>query len=139
MPNLQTSRLRPSVVSGIVLLIAVLAFVGVKTFSRDLVEVRVAGVNHQNLVSSVSTNGKVEPVEFYQAHAATPGVVEKIYVDVGQKVKAGQLLVKMTDSDASAKLASATAALRSADVAAQDIHHTASHAGRIGLYCVLRP
>jgi HlyD family secretion protein len=133
MPNLQTSRLRPSTVSGIVLVIAVLAFVGVKTLSRDLVEVRVAGVNHQNLVSSVSTNGKVEPVEFYQAHAAAPGVVEKIYVDVGQKVKAGQLLVKMTDSDATAKLASATSALRSAEVAAQDIQHNGSQDERISM------
>jgi HlyD family secretion protein len=133
MPNLQTSRLRPSTVLGIVLLIAVLALVGVKTFSHDLVEVRVAGVNHQNLVSSVSTNGKVEPVEYYQAHAAAPGVVEKIYVDVGQKVKAGQLLVKMTDSDASAKLASATAGLRSAEVAAQDIQQNGSQDERIGM------
>lgn len=110
-----------------------LGIVAAKYFGRDLVEVRVAGVNHQNLISSVSTNGKVEPVEEYQAHATTPGVVAKIFVQVGQKVKAGDMLIKLNDSEAAARLASATAVLRSAEVTAQDIEHNGSTDERIGM------
>jgi HlyD family secretion protein len=133
MPSSQTNRLRPLVLLGIVTGLALLTIVGVKSFSRDLVEVRVAGVNRQNLMSTVPTNGKVEPVEEFQAHATAPGVVEKIYVEVGQKVKVGELLVKMNDSDAAARLASATSALRSAEVSAQDVQQNGSTDERIGI------
>jgi HlyD family secretion protein len=133
MPILQTTRPSPLVVVGIIVVLAVLTVVGVKSFSREQIEVRAAGVNHQNLISSISTNGKVEPVDEYQAHALSAGVVEKIYVDVGQKVKAGQLLVKMSDSDAQARLASATSTLRSAEVTAQDIQGNGTQDERIGM------
>jgi HlyD family secretion protein len=133
MPILQTTRPSPLVVVGIILVLAVLTVVGVKSFSREQLEIRAAGVNHQNLISSISTNGKVEPVDEYQAHALSPGVVEKIYVEVGQKVKAGQLLVKMNDSDAQARLASATATLRSAEVTAADIERNGSQDERLGM------
>ena len=70
---------------GIFLAAIVLVFVLVRTFTREVVEVRVAAVNHQNLLSTVSTNGKVEPVEVFQAHAMAPGVVAKVYVQVGRR------------------------------------------------------
>jgi HlyD family secretion protein len=117
----ETSRRSPTLLLGIIVAIILAIFLGVKSFTRDVVEIRVAEVNHQNLVSSVSTNGKVEPIGEFQAHATAPGVVQKIYVEVGEKVKTGQLLIKMDDADASSKLATATANLRSAEVAAQDI------------------
>ncbi len=133
MTSAQTSRPRPLVLLGIVLVLAVLTILGVKSFSGDLVEVRVAGVNRQNLISTVPTTGKVEPVEEFQAHATAPGVIENIYVEVGQKVKAGDLLVKMNDSDAAARLASATSALRSAEVSAQDVLQNGTTEERIGI------
>ena len=133
MPTNQTSRPRSFVILSTVLIAIFLAVLAVKYLSRDVVQVRVAGVNHQNLISSVSTNGKVEPVEEYQAHATAPGVVEKIYVEVGQKVKVGELLVKLNDSDAAARLASATSSLRSAELGAQDIQQNGSTDERIGI------
>src|SRR5882762_2559007 len=133
MPTPQTSRPRSFLFLSIVLIAVVLIFAAVKYLGRDIVQVRVAGVNHQNLISSVSTNGKVEPVEEYQAHSTAPGVVERIFVEVGEKVKAGQLLVKLNDSDASARLASATSSLRSAEVGAQDIQQNGSTDERIGM------
>ena len=99
MPTLETRRLNPFILWGTVLAVAVLIVVGVRSFTREKVEIRVAAVNHQNLPSTVSTNGRVEPVEIFQAHSPAPGVVEKLYVEVGQKVKAGDLLVKMEDAD----------------------------------------
>ena len=126
MPTLQTSRPRPITLLGIFLLLLILVFFGIKLFSKDIVEVRVAEVTRQNLINSVSTNGKVEPINEFPAHAAAPGVVEKLFVELGQKVKVGDLLVRMSDSGGAARIAAATSALRSAEVAAADIQQGGS-------------
>jgi HlyD family secretion protein len=133
MPTTETRRLNPVLLWGIFLAAIVLVFLGIRTFTREQVEVRVAAVNHQNLLSTVSTNGKVEPIEEFQAHAPTAGVVAKVYVDVGQKVKPGELLIKMDDSDAVARLAAANAALRSAEATMHDMEQGGSQDERIGL------
>lgn len=117
---------------GIFLAAIVLVFVAVRTFTREVVDVRVAAVNHQNLLSTVSTNGKVEPIEEFQAHAPAPGVVAKVYVQVGQKVKKNDLLIKMNDADAVSRLAAAHAALRSAQVTIQDLEQGGSQEERLG-------
>jgi multidrug efflux pump subunit AcrA (membrane-fusion protein) len=70
--------------------------------------VRTAQVTYQDLEKSFSTNGKVEPVDDFQVHAPAAGQVQDVYVDVGQKVKAGQLLLKMDDKYALANLATPT-------------------------------
>ena len=91
MPTTETRRLNPVLLWVIFLAVIVLAAVGARLFNRELVEVRAAPVTYQNLVSSESTNGKVEPIEEFPAYAPAPGVVAKIYVEVGQKVKAQRL------------------------------------------------
>jgi HlyD family secretion protein len=133
MPTTETRRLNPLLLLGIVLAVIVLIIVGVRSFTRDTVEVRVAAVNHQNLLSTVSTNGRVEPVDYYQAHAPAAGVVAKVYVEVGQKVKTGDLLVKMDDADAIARLATANSTLRSAEVNEQNLKENGSQEERIAL------
>jgi HlyD family secretion protein len=83
----------------------------------------VAQVTFGDLVKPSSTNGNVEPISDFQAHAKVAGQVEGIYVDVGQKVKANQLLLKMNDADALARLASANSALQAAELGESDIEH----------------
>jgi HlyD family secretion protein len=106
----------------IFLTVIVVAALATHFFSHDQVEVRAAAVNHQNLQSTESTNGKVEPVDEFPAYAPAPGVVAKIYVEVGQKVKAGQLLIKMDDSETAARLAAARSTLQTAKSGLQDIN-----------------
>jgi HlyD family secretion protein len=118
---------------GIVLAVVVLAVVAVRSFTREKVEIRVAAVNHQNLLSTVSTNGRVEPVEYFQAHAPAAGVVAKLYVSVGQKVKAGDLLVKMDDADTVARLATANSTLQSAELNEQNLQQSGSQEERLAL------
>ena len=118
---------------GIVLAVVVVAVVAVRAFTREKVEIRVAAVNHQNLLSTVSTNGRVEPVEYFQAHAPAPGVVAKLYVEVGQKVKAGDLLVKMDDADTVARLATASSTLESAQLNQQNLQQSGSQEERLAL------
>src|SRR3954468_15647340 len=121
MPTTETRRLSPLVLLSIVLAVIIIAVVAVRSFTQDKLEVRVAAVNHQNLLSTVSTNGRVEPIELFQAHAPAPGVVTRIYVEMGQKVKKGDLLIKMDDADAAARLATAQSSLSSAEAMAQDV------------------
>jgi len=122
MPTTETRRLNPVLMWVIFLTVIVVAAIAAHFFSHDQVEVRAAAVNHQNLISSVSTNGKVEPIEEFPAYAPAPGVVAKIYVEVGQKVKAGQPLIKMDDSDAAARLAAARSTLANAESGLHDLN-----------------
>jgi len=100
--------------------ILILVFV-VRSLTRTEIRVRTARVTFQTLSSTISTNGKVEPVQEFQAHAPAPGVVKDILVDEGQHVAVGTLLVKVDDTDARARLATAQATLMQAELQAADL------------------
>lgn len=124
MPADTTSRRSiPYVLWGFGLLAALLVVVSIRYLTRERVMVRTARATFQDLVKASSANGKVQPIEDFQAHAQTSGVVERVYVTVGEKVQAGQLLLKMDDADAAARVASSQSALRAAELAAGDIQH----------------
>ena len=91
--------------------------------NHGLVAVRTAQVTRDNIVSDVSTNGKVAPVDDFQAHAPLAGIVEKLLVSLGQKVQTGQELVQMDDSDARRDLATAEANLATATAALNAMQH----------------
>lgn len=98
-----------------------LIVISVRSLTRQQTAVKVIRVSYQTLLSTVSTNGKVEPVEEYQAHAPAPGVIQKIYVSVGEHVNAGAPLVKMDDSEAKKQLAAAMSTLTSAQLSLHDL------------------
>lgn len=84
-------------------------------FTRSKLPIRVAEASVGNLTSTTPSNGKVQPLENFEAHAPYPGVVKEIYVHAGEKVPAGKLLLAMDDSDAQSHLATARAALSGAE------------------------
>jgi HlyD family secretion protein len=90
------------------------AFLLYLRMNHRMVEVRTAVVDRQSISSSVSTNGKVVPLQDFQAHAASGGEVKEVYVSLDEKVSAGQELVKMDDSEARRSVATAQANLASA-------------------------
>ncbi len=118
MADTSTSRTKTITVLAGVLMIAGIVAYAVR-ISQETVEVRSARVSYQDMVRTVSTTGDVEPVEEFQAHATAPGIVEKIYVHVGQKVNVGTPLIRLSDSDAYARLASSNAALATQRAAAE--------------------
>ncbi len=65
--------------------------------------------HRSTIVSTVSTNGKVEPVEWAAARAETSGVVRSVAVQRGQQVAAGQTLVVLDSESARSELAAALA------------------------------
>jgi HlyD family secretion protein len=121
MPTTETRRLNPVLLWVIFLAVILLAVIIAHAFSREAIEIRVAAVNHQNLLSSVSATGKVEPIDEFPVSALAPGVIAKVYVEVGQKVKVGDLLIKMNDSDAVARLATANSTVQSAESGLHDL------------------
>lgn len=65
----------------------------------------------QNVVASISSNGKVEPISPFVMRAQLDTFVEKIHVVEGQNVKKGQPLLELNVRDAEAQLAQARAKL----------------------------
>jgi HlyD family secretion protein len=68
----------------------------------------------ETIVSSVATNGKVEPVQWAIARAARPGSVTKILIRRGQKVSQGEALVELDATEAQTDLAMANARITQA-------------------------
>jgi len=77
-------------------------------------EVPFARVKRETLVSTLNTNGKVEPFEWVSVRAEREGVVERVNGRQGQRVGRGALLVDLDARDARAALASAEARIAQA-------------------------
>jgi HlyD family secretion protein len=98
------------------LLAGVLAYVLVELSGRKPVpKVAVVEPTRENLVSSISSNGKVEPIAPYVMRAQLDTFVEKVMVHEGQAVKKGQLLLELDVKEAAAKLAEAKGRLLKAE------------------------
>src|SRR5262249_29020461 len=82
--------------------------------------------NRENLVASVSSNGKVEPIAPFVMRAQLGTFVQKVHAIEGQAVKKGQLLLELDVKDAAALLAQAQARL----LQAQDDLRAAQGGGR---------
>lgn len=80
----------------------------------------------ENLASSISSNGKVEPISPYVIRAQLDTFVEKVLASEGQNVKKGQLLARLDVKDAAAQLAET----RSKLLKAQDDLRAARAGGR---------
>jgi HlyD family secretion protein len=72
-------------------------------------EVQFARAIRETIHSSITTNGKVEPIEWAAARAERGGPVKNIMVDRGKHVAKGQPLVELDASEANAALVAAHA------------------------------
>src|SRR5690242_17390325 len=81
----------------------------------DSVPIRAATVEPGDIRSVISTNGKVEPVENFEAHAPIGTTVKRLLVIEGVHVKKGQLLVQLDDSEARSQVSKALAQVRSSE------------------------
>ena len=109
-------------------LAGVLAYVLVGLSGRKPVpKVSVVEPTRENLVSSISSNGKVEPIAPYVMRAQLDTFVEKVHAAEGQPVKKGQVILELDVKDAAARLAEAKAKL----LKAQDDLRAAKAGGKI--------
>jgi HlyD family secretion protein len=98
------------------LILAVVVVVVAFIARRDeAVLVRTAVVEEGNIRSVISTNGKIEPISNFEAHAPAALSVKRVFVHEGESVKRGQLLLELDDNDARAQAARAEAQLKAAE------------------------
>ncbi len=119
MAEARTNRTKPRVLWTVAVLLLFVIFFGVRRFTRTKLPIRVAEAERQDLIRTVSTNGKVEPQMNFEAHAPAPGVIQHLYVHAGEVVSKGKLLLSMEDADAISHEASALASLRGAEAGYQ--------------------
>jgi HlyD family secretion protein len=71
--------------------------------------VKFTRVKRQTLVSSVPTNGKVEPYRWQAVRAEAAGLVSRVPVQNGSRVAQGELIAELTDPEVQASIDSASA------------------------------
>ena len=99
----------------LVLLIPVIVLLG-WLFARGPgpAEVPFTRVVRETIVSTLNTNGKVEPIEWAAAHAEVGGPIQQIHVQRGQTVRKGQVLVTISLPDVQSDLSAAEARINAA-------------------------
>ena len=103
----------------IVLVMAAVLLIWGFTRKTAPIELPFAKVVRGTVVSSLSTNGKVEPLQWASARAERAGIVDKVFVQKGQQVHSGDELISLDMSDATAQLATANAAIAAAQAEGQ--------------------
>ena len=77
-------------------------------------KVRAVAVKRGPIRSVVSTNGKVEPVQNFEAHAPIATTVKRLLVKEGDHVRKGQLLFELDDSNIRTQAARAQSQMKAA-------------------------
>jgi HlyD family secretion protein len=93
----------------------------------DSVPVLAATVSRGTIRSVISTNGKVEPVQNFEAHAPTGTTVKRILVKEGTHVKKGQLLAELDAASARSQAAQAQAQVRAAEADVNALQKGGTH------------
>lgn len=100
--------------TALAILVAVVVFAAFVSRRDDSVPVRTAVVERGKIRSLISTNGRIEPVTNFEAHAPTPTTVRRVLAKEGDLVKKGQLLVVLDAAEARAQAARAQTQLKAA-------------------------
>jgi HlyD family secretion protein len=89
----------------------------------DSVPIVTATVRRGEIRSVISTNGKIEPITNFEAHAPIGTNVQMVLVKEGDHVKKGQLLVELDAASARSQAAQALAQIRASEADVNSIHH----------------
>src|ERR1700704_6469647 len=93
---------------------------------KPVPKVAVVEPTRENLISSISSNGKVEPIAPFVMRAQLDTFVEKVRATEGQTVKRGRVILELDVKDVAAKLSEAKGKL----LRAQDDLRAAKAGGR---------
>lgn len=115
-------------IGAVAVLVAV--FWTARSFLRVRLTVRVAQVRRQQILDTVSTNGRVEPEHPYQFYSPLATTVKAVYVQTGDTVPAGKLLLTLDDADARARVAAAASAVKAAQASLYAVLHNGTQAER---------
>ena len=103
--------------------LAALAVIPIFTRPGPL-RVRTTTVERGPIRSLISTNGKVEPIQNFEAHSPVPTTVKRLFIKEGDHVRKGQLLLQLDDADLLSQAARAQAQMKSAQANQSDLQNS---------------
>ncbi len=107
--------------------VAVILLAAFASLRGNEVPVRADHVLRENITNTIATNGKVRPVDNFEAHAPAATTVHRVLVHAGDRVKAGQLLLQLDDAGARTEAAKALARLKAAQADLHSIEAGGTH------------
>ena len=119
--NGRRSRRRRWIVFGSAAGVLALVIIAAAAFrpSHTIDPEKLAAAERGDIARSVVATGKIEPLTKVEVKSKASGIVEKIRVDVGSKVKTGQVLAELDKEQLQAAVAESRASLEAADAARQ--------------------
>jgi HlyD family secretion protein len=98
------------------------ALATIPLFTRQTSQkVRTATVERASIRSLISTNGKVEPIQNFEAHSPVSTTVKRLLAKEGDHVRKGQLLLQLDDGDLRSQAARAQAQMKAAQADQADL------------------
>lgn len=109
---------KKKVIFGIISLLVIIGEIWFfsKKPTNENIKLEIVKVSRGSLSNSVTATGTVEPVTEVQVGTQVSGIIDKLYVDYNDVVKAGQLIAEMDKVNLKAELASAEAQLASSQI-----------------------
>ena len=101
--------------------VAVIILAAFMSRRREL-PVRAAKADRETIAATIQTNGKIEPLNSFEAHSPTATAVKRVLVREGEHVKTGQLLVELDDAGIRSQAARAQAQIRAAESDLNTVH-----------------
>jgi len=109
------NRIIYAVIGVVVVLCAVIGLIAATRGGTKIDPSKLAKVEKGDLAKSVVATGKVEPITKVEIKSKASGIVKKLYVDAGDRVKKGQLLAELDREEISAQVAQARASLEASE------------------------
>ena len=116
--NQKKKRRRVWIWSGVAIAFVLLIAGGVIAATRGGTKIdptKLAKVERGDLAKSVVATGKVTPITKVEVKSKASGIVKKLYVDYGDRVKQGQLLAQLDKAEIQAQVDQSSAALEAAE------------------------
>lgn len=107
--------------------VAVILLAAFASLRGNEVPVRSDRVTREDIVNTIATNGKVRPVDNFEAHAPAATTVLRVLVHEGDRVRPGQLLLQLDDSEARTQAAKALARVKAAQADLHSIRTGGTH------------
>jgi HlyD family secretion protein len=110
-------------VAGVVVALAV-----IPVFTRQSPQkIRTTTAQRGPIRSLISTNGKVEPIQNYEAHSPVATTVKRLLVKEGDRVHQGQVLLQLDDADLRSQAARAEAQMKAAQSDQSNLNTGGTH------------
>src|SRR4029077_16588758 len=106
--------------------LAVILLASFASMRDEVIPIRTATVQRGSIRSVISTNGKIEPSQNFEAHSPVNTTVRRLFVKEGDHVRKGQPLLQLDDAGARSEAARAQTQLKGAQAHVQAVQHGGS-------------